>query len=288
VHVYSQRRRNTATAVLVLVASLLLGATVFLARGAAAASSSQVTVPRGKPLQIAVVLDRSTATGATFTEGIRNAIQMAVEATPTIRGFPVQLNDLDGPCGSFDDVGAANVAAANAVVANSQNVAVIGHMCSEAFGAPGCLDASLLTPLAIYESHTIIAINGSATNSCLPGLGPTVFDRTIVADGPDADAWYNAVQALPSDVAWAQAYEVRFGKAPTLFADLYYDAASLLLRNLQQSSRIANGSLTIDRAALAAAVRNTVTYQGVTCTVTLDPATGNRVNDLGALGRCAG
>jgi hypothetical protein len=44
----------------------------------------------------------------------------------------------------------------------------------------------------------------------------------------------------------------------------------------------------IDRAALAAAVRSTRHFQGVTCTVTLDPATGNRVDDPEALARCAG
>jgi len=48
-----------------------------------------------------------------------------------------------------------------------------------------------------------------------------------------------------------------------------------------------NGNLVINRAALASAVRKTTKFQGVTCTITLDPLTGNRVNDAAALARCA-
>jgi len=44
----------------------------------------------------------------------------------------------------------------------------------------------------------------------------------------------------------------------------------------------------IDRAALANAVRNTTNYQGVSCTITIDPTTGNRINDQAALAHCAG
>ena len=55
----------------------------------------------------------------------------------------------------------------------------------------------------------------------------------------------------------------------------------------QQVSAIVDGNLVIDRAALAQAVRATTKYQGVTCKVTLDPATGNRLNDQTALARCA-
>ena len=82
---------------------------------------------------------------------------------------------------------------------------------------------------------------------------------------------------------------VQFGTAPTAFADLYYDAASLLIRGLQKVSTVdGGGNLVINRAALAQAVRNTTKYQGVTCTITLDPATGNRIDSPTALSRCAG
>ena len=61
-----------------------------------------------------------------------------------------------------------------------------------------------------------------------------------------------------------------------------------MLRRLQQVSRIVDGKLVIDRAELALAVRTTEKFQGVTCKVTLDPVTGNRVDDPDALTRCAG
>ena len=50
-------------------------------------------------------------------------------------------------------------------------------------------------------------------------------------------------------------FEAEFGVAPFLspLPALYFDAASLLLRRLQEVSRIVNGNLVIDRAALASA-----------------------------------
>jgi ABC-type branched-subunit amino acid transport system substrate-binding protein len=68
---------------------------------------------------------------------------------------------------------------------------------------------------------------------------------------------------------------------------MHFDAASLLLQRLQKVSKIVNGKLTIDRAALAQAVRATTKYRGVTCMITLNPNTGNRINDQAALSRCA-
>jgi ABC-type branched-subunit amino acid transport system substrate-binding protein len=253
--------------------------------GARSSPSAQVVVQRGQPVQLALVLD-STGVGQPLEQGIHNAVQMAVEQHPSIRGFRVQINDYTGPC--FDpanptvDQRDANAAAANAVVANAQNVAVVGHEGSSPFGEPR---PPATTALEIYQSHGIVAINGSTTAGYLPAAGPTVFDRTAVAD-PDFDAWYALVKALPSDQLWQQAYRAEFGVAPTDFADLYYDAASLLLRRLQSVSTIVKGNLVIDRAALAKAVRDTTDFRGVTCTVTLDPLTGNRVNDPAALRRC--
>jgi ABC-type branched-subunit amino acid transport system substrate-binding protein len=82
---------------------------------------------------------------------------------------------------------------------------------------------------------------------------------------------------------------VIFGSPAPTFADLYYDATSLLITDLRRVSHVdRTGSLIIDRAALATAVRSTRSFPGVTCTVTLDKATGNRVNDPAALKRCAG
>jgi hypothetical protein len=268
----------------VLLATLAAGSALTAATTATAAADS-VTVPRGQPLQIAVVLD-----SAVFEPGIQNAIEMAVAEHPAIKGFPVQLNTFEAPCGG-DDAVAANAAAAAAVVTNSQNVAVIGHSCSYAFAQTvpldggGCSTPSTTTALAIYESAGIVAINGSTTDPCLPSVGPTVFDSTAVPD-PGFSAWYAQVKTLPSDMLWQLTYESEFGTPPTDFTDLYFDATSLLLTRLQQLSQLADGQLVIDRASLAQAVRHTSRFEGVTCTVELDPSTGFRIDDPTALARC--
>lgn len=148
--------------------------------------------------------------------------------------------------------------------------------------------------LPIYQIADVVTVSGSTTNPFLPAFGPSVFNSVDVSDSccPFVDLsepWYAIVETLPSVLAWRQAYTDEFGTSPVTFADLYYDATSVLIRNLQNVSTIDGSSnLVINRSVLAQAVRDTTKYQGVTCTVTLDPATGYRVNDQAALARCAG
>ena len=235
-------------------------------------TSSKVVVPRGRPLEIAFV---GSSDFPAFTQSFRNAIEMAIEDHPAIRGFQVQLTESDPPCFGGTDPGAANVAAANAIVADSQIAGVIGHVCSDGFRAA----------LPVYEQAGVVTISGSATAADLPSLGPTVFNRTAVPD-PVFESWYPLVRTLPSDLQFQEDYEAEFA-APADFSDLYFDAASLLLRRLRQVSRIdTGGRLVVDRATLAHAVRNTRYFQGVTCRVTLDEA-GNRVADFARLAACA-
>jgi hypothetical protein len=281
------------TIVVALAAALLLA-------GVAGASSgrpsmgSQVVVPHGQPAQIAVALDRSTDIGAGLTPSIENAIRLAVALQPRIRGFRIQLNNYDAPCGDASEAGAAQAAKAQAIAANPQTAAVIGAMCSTAFGggtvpddAGGCTNPLLPNALALLEAAGIPAINGSTTDPCLAPLGPTVFDATAVP-GPDFDAWYVQVSALPIDQLWRTAYAAIFGSPPTDYADLYFDATTLLLVRLRETSHLEGGNLVVDRSGLAAAVRHTTGFFGVTCTITIDPSTGYRVNDQKALARCAG
>lgn len=254
-----------ATAVLVSAAST--GAQTVAASPTA---TSTVVVPRGQPLQIAFTADTThVPIIADVSTSAEDAIQMAIEQHPTIRGFRVQLNHVETDC-SGD-----NTSSATAIVGNTQNTAVLGNICS----------SGMRSALPIYEAAGVVTISGSATASDLPALGPTVFNRTaVVSDAPgDAgDIWASQVATLPSVVEWAQEFEAEFGTAPFLepYPALYFDAASLLLNRLQQVSRIVNGNLVIDRAVLASAVRNTTNFQGVSCTVTLDPSTGNRIDDL--------
>jgi ABC-type branched-subunit amino acid transport system substrate-binding protein len=258
------------------VCATSLGLVVALALAVAAASAPgappRVVVPRGQPVQIAVALDLS-GTASEFSPSILNAVRMAVAAQKSIRGFAIRLNVVDSACR-----GSSGAAAARSIVDNAQNVAVVGHMCSEGFDQA----------LPIYEAARVVSISGSATADRLPALGPTVFNRTAVSDGDGFEDWYDAVGQLPRNQDWQERYAEQFDAEAGEFADLYYDAARVLLRSLQRSARIGVGRrLVIDRAALARAVRGTTSYQGVTCVVTLDRSTGNRVNDAAALERCA-
>lgn len=252
----------------------------------AATGAGVVRVPSGHPVQIAVVLDTQSASIGNLGIGIRNAIEMADDQR-TIRGFPIHLNVFEVPAlvGEDPNAVADNAAAAQQVVANPQNVAVLGHETSFTFGdlqpATGpCPSPTTDSALSVYEAHEIVTINGSTTHPCLPLVGPTVFNGTAVP-GDAFDGWYQSVQALPSDVAWRAAYQLRFGLAATDFADLYYDATNVLLAGLQGVAKIANGNLVIPRSALAEAVRATTGFCGVTGTLTLD-ATGYRTDQVGS------
>lgn len=268
-------------AVVMMLTALMTGGLAL----ASAESAADVVVPKRQPVQIAVVLDTTEPLASLFTEGIRNAIDMAVSEHPSVRGFSVQLNTFAGPCFPTDAL-ALNADAAQAAVSNAQTVAVIGHMCSFAFAnvpgydgdcVPSTIDSSP-SALAIYEANDVVTINGSTTNPCLPAVGPRVFNGLFVPDNLDYNAWYSAVQALPNDVAWHAAYTARFGKPATEFADLYYDATTLLIKRLTQTAKVKNGALTIDRAALATAVRNTKNYCGATGNITID-SSGFRTYD---------
>jgi ABC-type branched-subunit amino acid transport system substrate-binding protein len=246
------------------------------APAAARSGDGVVVVPPGRRVQIAF-----TAVPAApfdyYTTRIRRAVDMAIAMHPTIRGFPIQINSIDTLCGD----GVDNSGPAHTIVANPQNVAVIGHFCSN----------GEKSALPTYQAAGIVTISGSASASALPALGPTVFDRTIVvsdAAGDAGDQWLSQVTSLPSVGLWDQ-YAAAFPPATTTdpFDALYFDATSLLLDRLQQVSVVLDGSLVVDRRALALAVRSTRSYPGVTCTITLDPATGNRVNDQASLARCA-
>lgn len=244
-----------------------------LPRRAKVVPTQVLVIPGEHPVEIAFV---GSSDFPEYTRSIRNAIQMAVDQQPAIRGHSVQVNVHDAPCSSAPNVEAANSAVARAIVGKPQNTAVLGHLCSSGFRAA----------LPVYEHAWVTTISGSASATDLPSLGPTVFNRTIVED-PNSDAWYGRVRALPSALEFREDYDAEFDSPPTDFADLYFDAASLVLRRLRQTSHLdENGSLVVDRARLARAVRNTRYYAGVSCRVTFD-GSGNRVDDPIALDRCS-
>ena len=241
-------------------------------------TTGEVVVAHGQALQIAVAVD-DTGLGAFFGPSVRDAVQMAIERHPRIRGFAIQVNAFNAPCsgGSAQSL-ADNAATATAVVSDARNVAVIGHPCSPE--APAWLPT--------YQTAGLATINGSTTGAFVAPLGPTVFNATTIPDPAFTDTWYPLVKTLPSDLRWRSRFEARFGSPPSDFADLYYDATNVLLKAINKTARIDHHhNLVVDRAALAATVRTTRGFPGVTCTVTLDPTTGFRVNDPAALARCA-
>src|SRR4029077_2723174 len=121
-------RSLPALAGLMLVAGTALG-------GSANATPAHpargvVVVPHGQPVQITVAV-ADTGFAASFGASFRDAVQMAIERQPAIRGFAIQVNAVDAPCGAGSDASLAlNAAVATAIVANAQNTAVIGGPCS--------------------------------------------------------------------------------------------------------------------------------------------------------------
>lgn len=244
-----------------------------------APAADNVVVPPGGRVQIAVVVP-ITGESAAVGAGAWNAVLLAVEKQSRIKGFAVQLNKFNGPCGSDDGL---NVLAANQVVANPQNVAVIGHFCSNHF----------IEALPIYEAAGVVTVSGSATNPTLASFGRGVFNAVAISDSccpyqDNFDPWYAEVSQLPADLLWRQQdYAPAFGAPPPPYADFYFDAASLLLQKIASSASLdAKGNLVVGRPALALAVRTTTAFQGVTCDVTL-ASSGFRVDDPVSLNKCA-
>lgn len=263
----------------VVSAMLLAGAAGGTARPGHASDGGPVDFPTGRPVELAVVIDPTTDWG----QGVLNAVHMAVQGK-SLNGAAFQVDIYDAPCNTGPTDVAANVAAAQNVLADSAILAVIGHGCSYAFaGMPAAYGGNGPCPtpvspngLAVYEAAGMPTINGSTTNRCLPGVGPTMFNSTAVAD-PRFNAWYAAVQRTPGDQLWRARYAAEFGASPTDYADLYYDATSVLVAAIRSSARPIVGGISIDRAAIASALRHTSGFPGATCAVDIDPATGYRV-----------
>jgi hypothetical protein len=236
-------------------------------------NATQVVVPRGQPIQIAFAND----SGSGFATSLANAVAMALGNHPAVDGFPISIDTVDvRTCGQLPGTLAAATTGAYRITSNLQNVAVLGQVCSQGFAQA----------LRIYETADVVVLTGSATSPALPVAGPDVFNRTVVDDNT-FDNWYATVSQLPGDLVWRQQYTDKFGTPPLDFADLYYDAANIVINDIAAVSQVdSKGNLVVNRAALATAVRNTSGYPGVTCSVTID-SSGNRTDDGAALSACA-
>jgi hypothetical protein len=226
-----------------------------------ASPDDTVIVPPGGPVEIATAL----FWGWDVTQDHLDAIQMAMDDYGPIKGFALQRNDYDGGC---DLPSGQN--AATQVVANPQNLGILGCTCS----------SSTSGALPVLETAGVVLISPSSTALDLPSFGPTVFNR-MVLDDSGFDDWDRKIRALPSVLAWERQFEDAYGRYPDMFTRYAYDAAWLLLTRIDEVSTLdGSGNLLIDRATLAGAVRGTTGFPGVTDFISLDSTAGSEGNRL--------
>ena len=257
--------RKLAFAITILIAvELFVGAKLYTngetIEGAVLGYSppDEVIVAPGEPVQIAVAMFEGWST----YQDIYDAVQMAIDDYGPLQGFSVQHNEYDSGC---SDLGGTNTA--DAIVANFQNVGVVGPFCSSAN----------VSAAQVLESAGVVMISPSTTAPNLHLNGPNVFNRVVVAE-PGAAAWMEQIAALPSIQAWEEAFETEFGRAPDGFAKFAYDAASLLLSKIDEVGYVdAGGNLVVNRSDLRTAVRITTDFTGVTDQVAFDPY-GTRID----------
>jgi len=221
--------------------------------------SSLVTIPPGDPIEIAVAMHYDWPTA----QDNFDAVEMALADHGSIKGFDLQKNHYNAGC---DEISGQN--AANDIVANVQNVGVIGPLCS----------ISTQGAASIFEANGIVMISHSNTGPGLPNLGPNIFNRMVLED-PFYESWDPAVSSSASVQSWEAEFFDLYGRQPEELAKYAYDATTLLLNRIEQVSELNSGNLEIDRAKLATAVRNTFDFTGVTGQITLE-FNGNRVNTL--------
>ncbi len=219
--------------------------------------SDTLVVAENAPVQIAVAMwfDWPQA------QDMFDAVQMAIDDHGTIQGFSVQQNQYDAGCDSQTGEDAAN-----AIIANAQNAGVVGPFCS----------ISTEGALPVFENVNMVMISFANTRFNLPSFGPTMFNRVVVTD-LDFDNWHTQIGGLQSVLDWEADFAARYGRAPSDLARYAYDAALVLLAHIEATGTMnLDGDLVIDRNVLAAAVRGTTGFSGVTGSINLD-GDGNRI-----------
>ena len=250
-------KRATLLMILILVTLLLVAGS----RVNAASPQDVVIVPAGQPVQLALAtwLDVSVP-----YEDYYASFDLAAADHGPIKGFNLQRNVFDAGC---DQPSGQN--AGDQIVANTQNLGVIGPFCSSSTFGMG----------PVLESAGVVMISYSNTSPLLDDYGWTVFNRVVVTD-PEYVDWNEYITHLSSVTLWNDEFYFAYGRQPTEFAKYVYDSTLLLLNRLDEVSTLdGSGNLLVDRAALAAAVRDTFSYMGVTGRIFLE-ADGDRVNLL--------
>lgn len=199
-----------------------------------------------------------------------NVAEMAAENHGALLGeVPVKFIEVDDRC----EASLAADAAASLLTDYPQVSGVIGPFCSTA----------ALESIPVYQQSGLVAISGTVTEESLSGLAAGVFFRTYFSEGTlaesgiteadvnnmsDVQAFYDRYQEyydepLPDDIQLLMAYS--------------YDAVRLLLNALENTVKLSeNGSLLLNRSALADALRTTRDFPGITGSISFNEQ-GDRV-----------
>jgi hypothetical protein len=237
---------------------VLLLATFFAIPSAPLPPSDTVIIAPGGKVEIAVTM----ADSLPDSQDSYKAVDLAVAAHGPIHGFSIQVNPYNGECSTPDgtSMGAA-------IVAHATNVGVVGPYCS----------VTSMGALPAFETAGLVMVSGTNSNPSLYAAGPRVFNRVMISD-PGSDNWIQIVKNTPGYVSWAALFTTTYGHQPADLAVMYFDAAQVLLKAIDDVSVVdGGGNLVISRAALRAAVRSTFRFPGVTGQIDLT-AFGDRVN----------
>ena len=237
--------------------------------GAVEVEEGQVVLPAGGVLSVAI---QGPVTGqlAEFYAHMENVAQMALaEHGPLRTGFSIQFLPVDDRCDQFSGATAAE----QLLEQQPQVVAVIGPLCS----------AAAMGSLPIYQEAGLVSVSGSATQANLTALfGEGGFNRTVLSDQQFSELGITemAIDPLAEVQSFYTRYESQYGPLPAEIRPLMaftYDAVQVLLAALDQVSVLTQeGQLSIERLALAEAVRTTEDFAGVTGPVRFDEQ-GDRI-----------
>lgn len=244
-----------------------IGAEALCGQGQAADTSEavegEILVQPGSSIEIGI---QGPATGplAAFYPHMWNVAQMAVvDYGLILEEFPITLVQINDGC----DQSATASAAEQLLAEHPQVIGVIGPFCSD----------SVRGSMPIYQKADLVVVSGSATEEDLSVLfGAGGFNRTILNDQQlsDLGLTYDYIDSLASVKSFYTRYEEQFGPLPTEIRSLIvytYDAVQVLLSAIENAAvRNEDGSITLDRTALAEAVRAIEDFVGLTGPIVFD------------------
>jgi len=135
----------------------------------------------------------------------------------------------------------------------------------------------------IYDQMGVFANQLAAAGYKGQLLGPDGLDSpdfAKLAGTAAVGTYYSSAagpaSAYPGTAQFVKDYTAKYGSAPTPYAAEAYDSASIVLAGILKAAQAANGDVP-SRADVAAAVRATSDYQGITGAISFD-ANGDRAD----------